>query len=101
MHHDQQQCYIDTSHIPFSRCILFISAHILSTKEYFAFCDRHNEGEYIHHDPSMTDVPARYNLTWKKYVELFGHCPKDLSIWPQCEESESDEYDDYGDLGCG
>ena len=84
---------------------LFISAHILSTKEYFAFCDRHNEGEYIHHDPSMTDVPARYNLTWKKYFELFGSYPKNLSIWPQCDLLESDDeydgYDDMPDYGCG
>lgn len=78
-------------------------AHILSTKEYFAFCDRYNDGEYIHHDPSMTDVPARYTLTWQKYFELFGSNPKNLSIWPQCEleleeEEEGDFFDDYG---CG
>lgn len=78
-------------------------AHILSTKEYFAFCERYNDGEYIHHDPSMTDVPTRYTLTWQKYFELFGSNPKNLSIWPQCEleleeEEEGDFFDDYG---CG
>ena len=81
-------------------------AHILSTKEYFAFCDRYNDGEYIHHDPSMTDVPARYTLTWRKYFELFGSWPKNLSIWPQCEleleeDSGNEIYDDYDDFGCG
>ena len=81
-------------------------AHILSTKEYFAFCERYNDGEYIHHDPSMTDVPTRYTLTWRKYLELFGACPKNLSIWPQCEleleeDSGNEIYDDYDDFGCG
>ena len=76
---------------------------ILSTKEYFAFCERFNKGEYIHHDPSMTDVPARYTLTWTKYSGLFGSYPKDLAIWPQCEfEESSEEEGDYlDDFGCG
>ena len=77
-------------------------AHILSTKEYFAFCERYNDGEYIHHDPSMTDVPTRYTLTWQKYFELFGSNPKNLSIWPQCElELEEEEEGDFFDPGCG
>lgn len=57
-------------------------AHILSTKEYFAFCARYNDGEYLHHDPSLTDVPARYLLTMQRYRELFGMDPTDKSIWP-------------------
>ena len=79
-------------------------AHILSTKEYFAFCDRFNGGEYIHHDPTMTDVPRRYALTMKSYVELFGSAPKDVSIWPRAEEeeeSDEDGYDYIDDMGCG
>ena len=80
-------------------------AHILSTKEYFAFCERHSSsGEYIHHDPSMTDVPRRYRMTWQRYEELFGSSPKDQSIWPYPEpepyEEESDE-GSYDDFGCG
>jgi hypothetical protein len=31
-------------------------AQILSTKAYHAFCDRHNGGDYVHHDPSMVGV---------------------------------------------
>ena len=57
-------------------------AHILSTKEYFAFCARYNGAEYLHHDPSLTDVPARYLLTMQRYRELFGSDPLDKAIWP-------------------
>jgi len=51
----------------------------------------------------MTDVPARYTLTWTKYSGLFGSYPKDLTIWPQCEfEESSEEEGDYlDDFGCG
>ncbi|KAL7528541.1 hypothetical protein ACHAWF_005196 [Thalassiosira exigua] len=81
-------------------------AHILSTREYLAFCDRHNGGEYLHHDPTMTSVPARYRATMKRYLELFEEKPKDQGIWPPIEEEEeeylsSEDYDDYDDLGCG
>lgn len=78
-------------------------AHILSTKEYFAFCERHNDGEYLHHDPSMVDVPSRYRLTRTLYIELFDELPKDATIWPPppVEESESEGYFSDGDPGCG
>jgi hypothetical protein len=57
-------------------------AHILSTKEYQQFCDRYNNGDFIHHDPSMTDVPARYRITWMRYHEIFKCEHKDRNIWP-------------------
>jgi hypothetical protein len=82
-------------------------AHILSTKEYMAFCERYNDGVYIHHDPSMQDVPERYTLLWKKYAEKFGSAPNNASIWPTDNliESEDDEgeegYSDFDDYGCG
>ena len=99
----------DISHIsPFKTHSSF-SAHILSTKEYFAFCERHNDGNYIHHDPSMMDVPARYEMTMQRYQALFGSFPKDQAIWPRSEiEPIDDEYDNnvYEDdfldtYGCG
>ena len=84
-------------------------AHILSTKEYFAFCERHNDGEYIHHDPSMVDVLSRYRLTHIRYIELFDEVPKDATIWPHppvwspppVGESDSEGYPSDGDPGCG
>ena len=78
-------------------------AHILSTKEYQQFCERNNNGVFIHHDPSMTDVPARYRITWMRYVECFKSEPSDRAVWPmyEVEEEEYDEYGDYDDYGCG
>ena len=35
-------------------------AHILSTVQYQIFCERHNGGSFIHHDPSMGDMKNRY-----------------------------------------
>jgi hypothetical protein len=83
-------------------------AHILSTKEYFAFCARHNDGEYIHHDPSMVGVLSRYISTRLRYIELFDDVPK-APIWPfprvgppsPVGESESEGYPSDGDPGCG
>jgi len=65
-------------------------ANILSTREYFVFCERHNRGDYLHHDPSRTDVPARYQTTWEQYSALFGHGGKDGSIWPPAEKEEEE-----------
>ena len=84
-------------------------AHILSTKEYMEFCERHNNGDFIHHDPSMMDVPARYRITWRRYVELFKSEPKDRTIWPmpimpeleEVEEEEEETDDWIDDYGCG
>ena len=76
-------------------------AHILSTKEHQQFCERHNNGDFIHHDPSMTDVPARYRITWMRYLEIFKSEPKDRNIWPtpEVEDEEAEWSDD--DYGCG
>ena len=83
----------------------FWHAHILSTKEYMAFCERYNDGVYIHHDPSMQDVPERYTLLWKKYAEKFGSAPNNASIWPTdnlIESEDEEEGDDWiDDYGCG
>lgn len=77
-------------------------SHILSTKEYALFCNRHNNGNFIHHDPSIPESPDRYQLTWMKYVELFKVNPSPLDIWPYPEEEEySDEGEDGWDPGCG
>jgi len=58
-------------------------AHILSTRQYFAFLDRYNEGGYIHHDPTMTtDDVERYELTLQAYRDKFGEEPN-CSIWPK------------------
>ena len=76
-------------------------AHILSTNQYFAFCDRHNSGVYIHHDPSLENVPTRYELTLRRYAELFGYIPKDECIWPLPEEQSESEDGDHYDPSCG
>jgi len=77
-------------------------AHILSTKEYQQFCERHNNGNFIHHDPSIPDSPDRYQITWMKYMELFKSEPKDRSIWPYpAEEEYSSEEGEGWDPGCG
>lgn len=97
------------THLFLPKTHISFSAHILSTKEYFAFCERHNDGNYIHHDPSMMDVPSRYETTMQRYQALFGSFPKDQTIWPRSEiEPIDDEYDNnvYEDdfldtYGCG
>ena len=84
-------------------------AHVLSTKEYFAFCKRHNDGDYLHHDPSMVNTKYRYRWTLTQYRELFHESPKDATIWPPLEVGyEYDGYDSDGDSdpygndpGCG
>ena len=83
----------------------------MNTQEYFAFCDRFNNGVYLHHDPTMTDVPKRYSETWKEYVDVFGSAPKNRSIWsePDWEKLDRedgfdegyDEYSEEDDMGCG
>ena len=57
-------------------------AHILSTRQYSAFCHRSNDGEYIHHDPTMLAGQQRYALTLKRYNKFFGIDPSDRNIWP-------------------
>jgi hypothetical protein len=80
-------------------------AHLLSTKEYFAFCKRHNDGDYLHHDPSMVDAKKhRYRWTLTQYRELFNESPKNAIIWPPLEVGyEYDGYDSepYDGYGCG
>jgi len=77
-------------------------AHILSTKEYAQFCERHNNGNFIHHDPSIPDSPDRYRQTWIKYEEFFKSQPPP-EIWPFPEVEEEDYSDEGGcwDPGCG
>lgn len=59
-------------------------AHILSTREYFAFCERHNnDGGYVHHDPTMTRGQARYKKTLQAYKLIFKEKPNHPDIWPQ------------------
>lgn len=76
----------------------FWHAHILSTKEYFAFCTRHNNGDYLHHDPTMTKVQERYELTLEAYENIFGERPTDKIIWPDHVDTQpSDDDDDEDD----
>lgn len=57
-------------------------AHILSTREYLAFCERYNHGDYLHHDPTMRRGQRRYTETLDQYQKLFGEAPTDKEIWP-------------------
>jgi hypothetical protein len=74
-------------------------AHILSTREYFAFCERYNNKEYIHHNPSLTNGRNLYKDTLQKYKEYFGHAPSSTTIWPGAngkqQEEEEDEEDEH------
>ena len=56
-------------------------ARILSTDEYFAFCNRCDIGDFHHHYPSVVDEPSRYRLTRALNIELFGEIPKDTTVW--------------------
>jgi hypothetical protein len=51
-------------------------ARILSTNEYFSFCNRYDNGDFHHHYSSMVDEPSRYRLTRALNIELFGELPK-------------------------
>jgi hypothetical protein len=55
-------------------------AHILSTKEYFAFCARHNRGNFIHHDPTLGYGDQRYQETLKEYQQKFNQ-NQDKLVW--------------------
>lgn len=63
-------------------------AHMLASKEYFAFCDRHNQGKYLHHDPTMKQGQKRYKQTLEAYKGRFGRKPDDPDIWPQHENQK-------------
>jgi len=80
---------------------MFWHAHILSTREYFAFCERHNGGEYVHHDPTMKRGQERYEAAIEAYKELFGNRPSDFNIWPDhvdnVPQSDGDDDDDDED----
>lgn len=71
-------------------------AHILSTNEYFAFCNRYNKNKYIHHNPTLTNGRALYKETLRKYEECFGYEPT-WPIWQYSfeeDDGESEEDDD-------
>ena len=77
-----------------------MAAHILSTREYFAFCDRYNKNKYIHHNPTLTNGHVMYKDTLRKYKDFFGYAPKSASIWPKgmqfvIEEEDGESWDDY------
>ena len=73
----------DTS-IPFAPSPLIDKmwhAHILSTREYQQFCDRHNNGNFIHHDPTMNQGQRRYELTLQAYRKFLGE--PNVAVWPK------------------
>ena len=77
-------------------------AHILSTRQYFAFCDRCNKNKYIHHNPTLTNGLVLYKDTLRKYAEYFGYGPRSASIWPKgigenCESEDEDGENEDGD----
>ena len=57
-------------------------ARILSTRAYLAFCQRHNHGQYLHHDPTVKQGQERYDLTLQVYEKLYGEKRSDKEIWP-------------------
>jgi len=56
-------------------------AHILSTREYQQFCERHNNGNFIHHDPTMNQGQRRYELTLQAYRKFLGE--PNVAVWPK------------------
>lgn len=66
----------------------FWHAHILSTREYFSFCEQYNHGLYLHHDPTMRNGQDRYTLTMTEYEGLYGDLPEDVEIWPENVETK-------------
>ena len=76
--------------------------------EYFAFCERYNNKEYIHHNPALTNGRESYKGTLQKYKEYFGHAPSSTTIWPgaigneqehEDEEEEEDEQQEEEEEG--
>jgi len=56
-------------------------AHILSTREYQQFSERHNKGNFIHHDPTMNQGQRRYELTLQAYRKFLGE--PNVAVWPK------------------
>ena len=55
-------------------------AYLLCTKEYFRFCEKENNGCYLHHDPSLfrkgTETgKAAYHVCLSQYASTFGAVP--------------------------
>jgi len=61
-------------------------AHILSTKEYHAFCWRAGT-HYLHHDPTLKQGKERYEWTMQVYKEHFGE--PDKMFWPDDVEDKA------------
>lgn len=58
-------------------------AHILSTRAYLAFCDRHNGGSYLHHDPALKRGQERYERTLEALKDRYQESGYDAEIWPE------------------
>ena len=56
-------------------------AHIICTKIYHTFCDRCNNGEYIHHTPDNRNNTQTYKNTLQAYSKEYG-CDPDPIFWP-------------------
>jgi hypothetical protein len=54
-------------------------AHILCSRDYTAFCERHNGGVYVHHEPVGGTV-KNYIATLALHRELVGE--PDARFWP-------------------
>jgi hypothetical protein len=55
-------------------------AHILCTREYKAWCARHNGSEMLHHNPGAGSAQG-YAQTLAAYATLFGGSPP-AALWP-------------------
>lgn len=54
-------------------------AHILCSRDYLTFCGRHNNGDYLHHDPVGGTV-RNYHETLLLHRQLVGE--PDARFWP-------------------
>ncbi len=71
-------------------------AFILTTKVYIPYCERVNNGEYIHHDPTKfqsgtKDSMEAYRLAYKRYEQVFKVVPPALYWVPLEFDYKEDE----------
>jgi hypothetical protein len=77
--------------VPSKSVDLLWHAHILSTRDYFADCER-MFGAYLHHAPSFGEggkeaLGMQFGKMQEKYEEIFGKM--DPAIWPQSKANDA------------
>lgn len=82
---------ISKRHVSFQPCEdvdKFWHAHIICTRQYHEFCNRCNNGVYIHHSPDRNNNASAYRNTLKEYTAFFGTEPTP-QFWGEGKSSSS------------